>query len=699
MRTPGQRARPRRRLLVAACAYVVLGVVVQRPLVRAGLGDHVYHQNMLGQDCLLHAWTIAWDQHALATAPCSLPDANIFHPERGTLFYSDHLLGLALVTAPLRLLTDDALLVHNLLLLAAMAAALVGGLVYGFAPMRFAADGCQIQMTAAWWMPLVIYAGQRAVRGDGRRWGAAAGLALLGQGLTGIYVTAFFAPFLALAHVWWWRRHPPARAAGGWAALLAGELAAVLLLMPTAFAYRGVQEHLGTARSPFLNAILSLQWSMLPAPVPVIGLSVLLAATLVRPFDLPRRLHEERGLFFGIAVGALLLALGPAASLPNDLGTVPGPYRLLVALPGFTALRVPARMLHVALLGASVLAAGGVAVLRQVAWRAPAAVTLAAAVALVLEQPPVAPGVIRIPHPAQLDRVYRWLATEPLAGAIVELPMDPARLGTAVRQYASTAHWQRMLNGVSGIEPTMYPYVARRLADFPAADVVDDLATLGVRHAIVHTRALSPATRAALDEAERARRVIKRRWAHGDTIAYALRPAARPGAVARDGHRGPRARPARHRRRSGERLAELGRARGDGPTRRLRPRPDPRALAAVHRTCAGCAHDRPRTAGDGLRDPSPPRRIRPHAVARARARDVARCDGVDAPPGARVSGRERARHASAGGPDGGGARRADADAVRASDGRRLRQRGPGRRDVHALTLRGPRGARRTRCDR
>jgi len=113
VRTHDTSARPGLRLLAAACVYAALAIVAQRGLVRAGLANHVYQQNMLGQDCLLHAWTIAWDQHALAAAPCAIADANIFHPERGTLFYSDHLIGLAVLAAPLRLLTDDALVVHN----------------------------------------------------------------------------------------------------------------------------------------------------------------------------------------------------------------------------------------------------------------------------------------------------------------------------------------------------------------------------------------------------------------------------------------------------------------------------------------------------------------------------------------------------------------------------------------------------------
>jgi hypothetical protein len=524
--------------------YAIVGLIVQRHLVRAGLATHVYQQNMLGQDCLLHAWTIAWDQHALATAPCTVADANIFHPERGTLFYSDHLLGLAVLTWPLRLVTDDALLVHNVLTIAApildalalyalafdltgsVVAALIGGLIYGFAPLRFVADACQIQMTAAWWLPLALLGARRAVRGDGARWGVVGGLALLAQGLSGIYLTAFFLPFWGLAHVAWWRRHPRAAARGGWTALVATELVAVALLMPTALAYRGVQAHLGASRSPFLNAILSLHWGMLAEHVPWMTTLALVVLALARPYDLPGRLRRERLLFVAIVAGALVLGLGPAMGLPWGLGTVPGPYRLLVELPGFTALRVPARMLHVALLGASVLAAGGVVVVRTVAWRAPALATALVLLGLAIESRPRTPGILPIARPAELDRVYRWLAHEK-STTFVELPIDPFGLTTAIRQYASTLHWQRALHGTSGVEPPLYRYAVHRLDRFPDPDVVADLAALDVRHAVVHLQLLAPDARARLDAAVRARRVLKPRWSHGPTAVYALRPGRR----------------------------------------------------------------------------------------------------------------------------------------------------------------------------
>src|SRR5262249_15261961 len=150
-----------------------------------GLGDHVFFQELpAGNDCLLHVWTLAWDHHALATRPAEVLDANIFFPYPSTLLYSDHLLGLAVLLAPLRAVTANPLLLHNPLTFAAPALdalalyalalaltgeplpAVLGGLLYGFAPLRFTIDCCQVQMLVAWWLPLLFLFARRALARD-----------------------------------------------------------------------------------------------------------------------------------------------------------------------------------------------------------------------------------------------------------------------------------------------------------------------------------------------------------------------------------------------------------------------------------------------------------------------------------------------------------------------------------------------------
>jgi hypothetical protein len=70
-----------------------------------------------------------------------------------------------------------------------------------------------------------------------------------------------------------------------------------------------------------------------------------------------------------------------------------------------------------------------------------------------------------------------------------------------------------------------------RLRTFPAPDVVTELVALGITHAVVRSELMAPEARALVDAAAHERRVLKRRWAHGTTVVYALRPSLRPRAA------------------------------------------------------------------------------------------------------------------------------------------------------------------------
>ena len=70
-------------------------------------------------DPLMNAWTLAWVAHTLPAHPADLFDANIFHPERHTLAYSETLIVPALLVAPIRWLGGGPILAHNILLLSA----------------------------------------------------------------------------------------------------------------------------------------------------------------------------------------------------------------------------------------------------------------------------------------------------------------------------------------------------------------------------------------------------------------------------------------------------------------------------------------------------------------------------------------------------------------------------------------------------
>ena len=106
----------RRPVLLATAAYLLLTLAYTWPLpVRLLHG--VPHD--LG-DPLLNAWIMWWSTQAV---PLSAHwwNAPIFHPAAGTLAFSEHLLGLAPIAAPLIALSHEPLLGYNVTLLSTFA--------------------------------------------------------------------------------------------------------------------------------------------------------------------------------------------------------------------------------------------------------------------------------------------------------------------------------------------------------------------------------------------------------------------------------------------------------------------------------------------------------------------------------------------------------------------------------------------------
>src|SRR5215218_6231879 len=116
---------------------------------------HLASYSVEHQEIFFNLWRLRWVHHALLTAPTELFNGNQFYPEKGVLAYSDAMLVESLIAFPLLSLGLAPLLVHNLLLLGAIAAsgigmfafarrmwgsdaaAVIAGLVFAFAPYRF----------------------------------------------------------------------------------------------------------------------------------------------------------------------------------------------------------------------------------------------------------------------------------------------------------------------------------------------------------------------------------------------------------------------------------------------------------------------------------------------------------------------------------------------------------------------------------
>jgi hypothetical protein len=146
-----RRGAPLRDTVLAALFFLLATIVFTWPIaahVTDGLGDL--------WDAKLNAWILHWDFHQVFRDPSHLYDANIFHPARYALAFSENLFGAAVFAFPLYAAGVSTLAAYNVvfllgMFLSAMAAwalasdltgdpvaSLVAGLVYAFCPWRIA---------------------------------------------------------------------------------------------------------------------------------------------------------------------------------------------------------------------------------------------------------------------------------------------------------------------------------------------------------------------------------------------------------------------------------------------------------------------------------------------------------------------------------------------------------------------------------
>ena len=158
----------------------------------------------LGADTRLFLWTLAWDAHALRESPLTVFDANIFYPEPNALAFSEHLVGTAVLAAPIVWATDNPVLAMNWVLLlsttltglgayflarclgAGFWGSLAAGIIFAFAPPRLFRLG-QLHLATTQWMPFCLAFVHRYAAGGTRRHLLAAGLFFTLQALSGGY--------------------------------------------------------------------------------------------------------------------------------------------------------------------------------------------------------------------------------------------------------------------------------------------------------------------------------------------------------------------------------------------------------------------------------------------------------------------------------------------------------------------------------
>ena len=432
-------------------------------------------------DAFFNIWRLSWVAHQLVHQPAALFDANIFYPARHTLAYSDAMLLVGLAGAPFLWAGVPPAVVHNGLLITAMAssawasavlahrltgdrvAAVLAGVIVGFAPYRFA-HLAHLELQWLVWMPLALLAVHALVERPRPAAGLALGACLAAQLLCSIYYGVFLALFAGVA----------------WIALVAA---------PYLAPYAASRAEHGPR-----SAAEIAEHSARPADY--------LAVPAFNVLRGGRDFTEERALYpgaatIGLAVVALVFAQGrvrwvylalAAFAFDASLGVHGLTFRALqAALPPLANLRAAARFASLTLISLAMLAAIGAAELRaRFTSRAAGVAIIGLATALCVAEfwsrPPLRDGTL---SPMLVDR---WLATLPEDAVILELPVPRVeRLWyyETWHQVRSIHHWRRLVNGYSGFLPTSYGNTLIAMQTFPDENSIGRLRRLSVDFVVV----------------------------------------------------------------------------------------------------------------------------------------------------------------------------------------------------------------------
>lgn len=479
---------------------------------------------------------------------------------------------------------------------AGAAGAFVAGAVFACGTYR-TTHFVHLQLLQTAWLPLALLfliRLLRSQRGDGVWWrnavlfGLFAGIqcvtalyyAYLAAFALGLYVAVWFIPALwrsVRSRTTYSRRQPAGLAIGG---AIAATIAAPFMLP-----YLNVYHYLGIVRSPReldnwsapLQAYLAVppanwwygaagglftasggEFALFPGLM-TLALA-LVGAVLVGARGSAGAEAQHAGslrwdvLFLVLlGSGAFILSLGTGVRLERGAEAlpIPLPYTLLYEhVPGFGALRVPARwamLLHLvlALLAGVALAQllNGSQRTQQPAsgpaysirwWRSPGRViVLVAVMCAMLAEHLAIPPPLAVPPPA--PPVYAWLGAPAQHDirAVLELPVGPTPRGAeleriTLRQFHQIQHWKPLVLGYSGIIPFGTTDVMRRIQRLPDDETLRYLALLGVDTLVIHRDEYDEARLEPLLAWAETTPFLRRRAEVGDALVYMIAQAALP---------------------------------------------------------------------------------------------------------------------------------------------------------------------------
>jgi hypothetical protein len=439
-----------------------------------------------------------------------------------------------------------------------LAAAVLAGVVAAFNEYRLVWEVAHLQTLSIYWFPFVLYGIDRYFA-TGRRHGLVlAGLSWTALNLSSVYYLAYCAPFIVAFVVIELLRYQRVRDVRTWRDLIVAGVAVAAITLPFLLPYAAMQQRMGFARTPLEvithSATLDNYRVALPrlvVPLAFGGLALLTSlidairrrldrytarnenfVPVVRPYSGPRRAERAKKILSNqpralmghqgqsswlvpdatpgspggatvaslalLTVAAVWLSLGPVIQAGGQPSGWPALYPLVAPLPGYSGLRVPARLASIFLVLLGVVAGLGAAAMAR--WSRPLGATLAAIAAAVflwqgrdqripLDQPLPSAGLGRAPAyltPSRhLPPIYQAVSQLPPDAVLVEFPFGDQWYDVRYMFFAA-GHQRPLLNGYSGVFPASYRARQNTLWRPPRDPARARESLKGATHAVVH---------------------------------------------------------------------------------------------------------------------------------------------------------------------------------------------------------------------
>src|ERR1044071_6590563 len=487
---------------LAALLFTALAVAFTWPLV-LNLDRAVAEPG----DAYVNIWILDWDWYATLHQPLSLYHANMLHPARYSLAMSENLYGVAILLFPLRALGAGPITAYNIAFLLGLAfagfgayllgwhltrsffAGVAAGIFFAFAHIAFT----HLQHVWSGWMPLMLVALLDYAERPTWKHAAVFAAFFAMNGLANIHYLLFGSFAIAVT---------AALVVRSWRKLAIATAIAFVILAPFLYPYAAVARLYGLERTAAESSGYSStpsDWIHAVSKEPERNVAPGTIALIIALLAIASRAWAK------LALAAIWIAIGFAGSLGMNFEF----HRFLFgAVPGFRAIRVPARWAIIAYIGIAILIALTTAMTARrvhwIAWIVPVVIAIA------IWRAPIR-WYMTIP---QAPEVYRWIASTP--GTIAELPMGT--YDEYLYYLRSTVHHRPSVNGNAGTP------LRRKLAEQWAAtpipdDFLDTLTQAGAEHLIVHAGFLgerSPVVREWLQrELDRGRLFFVRDFAGG----------------------------------------------------------------------------------------------------------------------------------------------------------------------------------------